>query len=211
MSLFRQGYLNVLPTELKSLLFDYYFAWANELLQLSTNYQNILIREAAETEARLTATPIKYKSVTACNSVYFDILIFPCPSAKRLYFPFKVYISALRRFLEKHIQYNVFTFLTVDKLQPMKKSGKFSGLTNTMENNIGYASIGKLINDKEGINIILEEIAGEIGIYYNSTEEDHPLYELDELQGELLIYKLIKFYNDLVSITETSNNLKDEY
>lgn len=214
MSLFKYGWFNVLPSELRAMLFAYYFNQVGEYIELSTDYQKSLINEDAQHRAEKTLSSIKYQQFVDCDSVYFDILIVvPSPLSRILYFPFKVYLAPLGIFLEKYLKFNKPSFLTIDKLLPLKTSNKFLGLkfNNSIQNNMNYAKIGQLINDKEGINIFLYEIAGEIGIYYNTNEEDHPLYELTDVQGELLIYKLVKFYNDIISIAETNNILRSEY
>lgn len=213
MSLFREGYVSVLPSELRQELRKFYFKWADNLIVLSTEYQNILISEQAEFEAEQTGDTINYQPVTMQDYIYFDISIFPCLSKVKLYFPFQVYFIALKTFLKYYINTHEFKFVVPDQLRPdrnLQKKLKPTAKAD-MERDKDNATRGQLFNEKEFVNVFIQRIEIDLGIYYMSTEEEHPLYELTDIQSELFIYKLIKFYNDLVTIAETNNDLKDEY
>ena len=217
MSIFREGYFGILPSELRKELFGYYWNWANKLITVNAEYQNVLIREEAEYIAEQKSKPVRYKPLTTDDLIYFDILIFPCTTNIKLYFPFSVYLVVLQTFLETYINNYQFTFLTVDKLLPIiaKVKKKNYDIQYTITTDKDHATRLKLFNNLESVCIYLQEIREEIGevlgIYYTSTENDQPLYKLGHLQSEVLIYKLVKFYNDLVTVTETTVNLKDEY
>lgn len=220
MALLKTGYFSILPRELVIELVKYYFEYANELITLDTESQNNIIREDAEFLAERLGSPTKYQTLKAQDLVNFDIHIFTSDSS-RIYVPFKVYTIALRTFLYAYIQVHKFQILTVDTLLPdVKSRGQFG---RDVSNKYLAASKDSLYNDINLTNIylkivtIMDQYEGTIDfregllLVYESIPNGIPMYELNTIQEEILIYKLVKFYNDIARMTTDVNDMKDAY
>lgn len=197
MSLFKQGYFTQLPVELRNELFRYYFTYADGLIYLDTYKQSLLFKDA-----------VKYKPTYTDDEIYFNIR-----TTSNMYVPYKVHLAVLRVWLEKYVSQHKFRFMVIDKLLPNVGPNPKRRITVEQEihENSNNAEKGKLFNFIDPL-LFLQIINDNIGTCcQQSRDSDQSVCMMGDIQHEVFIYKLVKYYNDLVSRTANNSNIKYRY
>jgi hypothetical protein len=210
MEFFGNCYLAIIPKDLRIEVAHYY---ADKLIQLYTDYQRELIKDDDGT----------YNPPLGNDYIYFDIVI--SYIGRRLLIPFNTYANTMRSFIENYTKQHKFEYFIPEKLkEPLKAVPKtekdddkfYNGLMKIKYNEAVFSvNCRRLPNNEEGISIDLKmsELItdGEIHLRFDSIEHSRPLYELNTIESEMLVYKLIKFYNDISATTIEQNNVKEGY
>lgn len=197
MSLFKQWYFTQLPVELRNELFRYYFTYADGLIYLDTYKQSLLFRDVKEYNPTCTDDEIYFNIRTTCN----------------VYVPYKVHLAVLRIWLEKYVNQHKFRFMIIDKLLPNVETSPKRRITVEQEihENSGSAEKGKLFNFIDPL-VFLQIINDNIGTCCQQSRDSDPsVYMMGDIQHEVFIYKLVKYYNVLVSRTANNANIKNKY
>jgi hypothetical protein len=201
------GYFSILPADLRIELSKYYIEQFELEVILETESQMYDIKYEKENHKKR-----KYLSPLPQDTVHFDISIFTVANRSPIVVPYEAKFGVLKAFLEFDVMNSRFKYLTMDHIKPLKEV-KRNNERSTQLHDLGYieAQSGKLHNHTPQVFLVLEKIGDTLQLSFDSSEMSYPLYELDQLQSEILIHKLIEFYNDLVQITETQINIKRQY
>jgi len=200
MSIFKTGYFVLLPKELIEDLSEY---------ALET-FSSFIILETTKTRD-LLATDLHDDNITydveKNTYLLFNILI----EISEDYanddptFPFEINLQQLQVFLDYSKSfYSAYEFITRKQLIIPAKL-----IPNIDEEFIKLAKVGVLKNLEENNCINLHHDGSYIAFTYFSLAGRINLYSLTRMQSEVLLYKLIKFYNDLV--TGNIRNIEPEY
>jgi len=201
MSIFKEDYFALLPSDLRKELMMFYLDYANTLIKLTTIIGIIILDE----KSQLLIYTNTIFNITVPTGTLFETR----RTSDEISFPYMVYIVVFYEFLKNYINNHTFKFLIVDKLQPLPK---LSGIKFTAAKTLNEISdqkreaLNKLTNNEEKFEVALRVFRDNLffELHYNRI-----IYTLNDVQSEVLIYKLIKFYNDL--IMDSEHNLKGEY
>lgn len=201
MSIFIKGYFKVLPRELRDELFEYVFESLSSVITLdASNTREWLDQELSEDNISFELT----KGTTLFFRVIIDL---PEEYANEdANFPFQVQFQQLQEFLDFLGIYSAdYKFISKNKLKINK-----SVISDANGESIGLARAGLLKNKEERNCINLEHNGSNyLAFSYWSEGGRIKIYSLTEIQSEILVYKLIQFYKDL--ITQDLTNIAEEY
>lgn len=189
MSVFREGYISILPRELRDELAEYLFDYLNSLVTLNTHHMYMIFEEEIGSN----------KDVFEFNNesqLTFQISINLPPeySTTPLNFKFVAELQQLNTFIKEYISTHAFHFV-----EELKLGGNLT--PDSGNYNVESASHGILTNLDENSCINLYDYTSNlIGFGYETRAGNTVvIQELTQMQSEILIYKLIKFHNDLIA------------
>lgn len=205
MSLLKTGYFTLLPPDLRGEFKEYYLDYTTSLT----------ILEAFDTFETLVENKKKITVLPQDFLINFDIII--NLGRNKIAIMFSCMLASLSEFLKRYISEGRFVYITPNNLLPLVEwEENVQPATREKLNRYKrIASEGRLINQYRRVNLYLD-----ICYYYNENdtielkfdaEDPITLCALDRLQSEILMYKLVEFYNDLVGVSLPQNNIKGVY
>lgn len=192
MSLFKDGYFTILPKELRKELTKYVFEMSLELITLETLKTSYMFKERIKDDNEFyleNITLLDFNIVIELPEVYAD---------ENPTFVFQMEFQQLQEFIKffRDNYASLFEFIDKNTLNIIEKV-----VPNKNSEEVKLAQVGLIKNIEEGNCINLEHKGSNyLAFTYFSEAGRIVIYGLTEIQSEILLYKLIQFYNDLITM-----------
>jgi len=182
------GYFRILPKELITEIHKYFFHYFTE--------KSLLEIDARDAHDDQNDWPNEYLE-------YYNFIV--SVRHRKIDIPFATQLLLLKIFLESVNRQHEFLFIDRKNLNINQIS-----INATADRGLNLATRGHLINKLSDFRVDLdyEDEQGNFLVFLYWHENDHPIYIYicNNLETEVLLYKLTKFYNDVVT-----KQIKDLY
>jgi len=201
MSIFKTGYFIILPKELRKELNIYFYNYLDSLVILNTSVEiDMLIVEFGDDNTSF--------NLNNDSKLYFDIQIYLPPEyGSNIIFKFSIEFQQLYTFIETYINNITLDFiatnfvfdknLTADKYDYKIKRIYENGQLRNLDENNCIDLYQNLENSLLGLG------------YFTQMGNDVMIKSLNQMQSEILVYKLYLFYRDL--LTKDVANISEIY
>src|SRR5581483_8985519 len=201
MSIFKTGYFIILPKELRKELNIYFYNYLDSLVILNTSVEiDMLIVEFGDDNTSF--------NLNNDSKLYFDIQIYLPPEyGSNIIFKFNIEFQQLYTFIETYINNITLDFiatnfvfdknLTADKYDYKIKRIYENGQLRNLDENNCIDLYQNLENSLLGLG------------YFTQMGNDVMIKSLNQMQSEILVYKLYLFYRDL--LTKDVANISEIY
>lgn len=199
MSIFREGYIAILPKELIEELFKFFIEDNSYRITIETSKTVDMLSEELNDDN--TFDLIKTTLLDFNIEIYIDAEY----AGEDAVFIFMINFQQLQEFLiYAEMFVNDYEFVIKNTIKIRRKV-----IIDENNKNVKSAKVGVLKNLEEGNCIHLYHDGYNLSMSYLSEAGRIVIYSLNELQSELLLYKLVKFYNDLT--TQHIKNILEKY